>query len=60
VQILLPHYGAEVVCGQDEEGRTIDWARAEHRAGLLENSAVPEAGPCLAVIRQILSVRRAG
>jgi len=55
VQILLPRYGAEVVCGQDEEGLAIDRPRAERRVLLLERQpAAPELQACLTVVRHIL------
>ena len=61
VQILLPRYGAEVVCGQDEEGSAIDRSRAERRALLLKGQpASPELQACLRVVRRILESGGAG
>jgi hypothetical protein len=55
VRILLPTYGAQVVCGEDEEGSGIDRLHAERRAQLVEGlTASPERAACLTVIRQIL------
>jgi hypothetical protein len=61
VQILLPHYGADVVCGQDEEGLAIDRARAKRRTLLLKGQpATPELQACLSVVGHILESGGAG
>jgi hypothetical protein len=61
VQILLPRYGAEVVCGQDEEGFPVDRPRAERRALLLKGQpAAPELQACISVVRRILESGGAG
>ncbi len=55
LRILLPSYGSQVVCREDEEGSVIDRLHAERRAKLLEGlPASPEREACLTVIRQIL------
>ena len=52
---LLPSYGAQVVCGEDEEGSAIDRLHAERRAQLLKAlPASPERQACLADVRRIL------
>ena len=61
LRILLPSYGAEVVCGQDEQGSAVDRLRAERRALLLKGlPAAPERQACLGVVRRILESGGAG
>lgn len=38
LRILLPSYGAQAVCGEDEEGSVIDRLHAERRAQLLDTA----------------------
>ena len=57
LRILLPSYGAKIVCGQDEEGLVINRLHAERRALLLKAppaSAEPNAQACLSVVGQVL------
>jgi hypothetical protein len=55
LRILLPSYGAEAICSQDEEGSAIDRRRAERRMVLLKlQPASPECQACLGVVERIL------
>ncbi len=56
VRILLPSYGAQIVCGDDEKGSIINHQQAQRRANLLEGlPASPEREACIGVIRKILN-----
>jgi len=53
LEVLVPQYGAELVCGQAEDGRAIDRSRAERRAHLVETVGGPKREDCLKILRQI-------
>jgi hypothetical protein len=55
LRILVPSYGAKIVCGEDEEGSVIDRLHAERRALLLKAlPASPERQACLSVVGRVL------
>jgi hypothetical protein len=60
IQILLPQYGPDVVCGQDEDGQPIGAGQAERRIRLLEKAGVMNSGACLATMRKVVKNESAG
>lgn len=60
LQVLLPGYGAEVVCGEDEGGAAIDPIHAGRRAQLLRTQPEsPERRACLTVVMRVIRSGRA-
>jgi len=53
VQILVPQYGAELVCGQGEDGLAIDQNRAERRVRLVQTVGGPQREGCLKILRRL-------
>ena len=60
IETLLPIYGPDVVCGQDEEGTPLTGPRAERRIRSLGSLGLPRVGPCLDALRHAPVGRQAG
>jgi hypothetical protein len=61
IQLLIPSYGADLVCAQDEDGGPVSAAVAKRRVRLLEDRvASPTARQCLAAVKRILGSEEAG
>ena len=55
LRLLLPSFGAEAVCGVDEEGLPLEGSRAEHRVSLLEGQpSSAERQACLAILERLV------
>jgi hypothetical protein len=61
IQLLIPAYGADLICAEDEYGASLPTAVAERRVRLLEHRAAsPAAQECIAAVKRILGSGGAG